>query len=165
MINKDDIQIRTLLLPGDLGYVAYLHGWIYSKECGYGLNFERYVLEGLGEFSRQYIPLRDRVWICEYNEKIVGFLAGVNRGDSVQLRYFIVVPEFRSFGLGKRLMALFMEYLKELNIQHAYLWTTNEQAVASSLYTRHGFRLTEEKASTVIDKPLIEQRYDWRREN
>lgn len=29
----DDIKIGTNLAPGDLGYVAYLHGRLYAEEC------------------------------------------------------------------------------------------------------------------------------------
>ena len=155
-----DINIRTRLLPGDLGYVAQLHGRLYAEECGYGLSFERYVLGGLHEFAGRYDPARDRVWICEYEERIVGFLMGFHREDSIQLRYFILLTEFRGEGLGKRLMDLFMDFLKEQGCGKAYLWTTNEQHAAISLYTRYGFRLTEEKTSEAFDKLLVEQRYD-----
>ncbi|HTI57960.1 helix-turn-helix domain-containing GNAT family N-acetyltransferase [Mucilaginibacter sp.] len=159
-IKPDEINIRTTLLPGDLGYIAFLHGKVYAEECSYGLNFEGYVLESLGEFAHQYNPYKDRVWICEHLGKIVGFLAAVNRGQSAQLRYFILLEEYRGMGLGKKLMDSFMEYLKEQRLSAAYLWTTNEQQTATALYKRYGFQLTEEKPSKAFDKELTEQRYD-----
>ncbi|HVS96459.1 MAG TPA: GNAT family N-acetyltransferase, partial [Puia sp.] len=81
-------------------------------------------------------------------------------GDSLQLRYFILLPEYRGRGLGRRLMDLFMIFLREAGYQRAYLWTTNEQQAAISLYTRYGFVLVEEKQSAAFGKPLIEQRYE-----
>jgi len=159
-IASDDIAIRTTLQPGDLGYVAYLHGKLYAEECGYGPNFEAYVLESIGEFEHQYDPAKDRVWVCEHAGRIIGFLAGVHRGDCVQLRYFIFLPEYRGIGLGKKLMDSFMAYMQEQSITKAYLWTSNEQHTAIALYARYGFKLAEEKPSTAFDKPLTEQRYE-----
>ncbi|MGN6640656.1 MAG: GNAT family N-acetyltransferase [Mucilaginibacter sp.] len=159
-VSLEDICIRTELLPGDLGYIAYLHGDIYAHECGYGINFEGYVLESLGQFAHQYKPARDRVWVCVHEQKIVGFLACVNRNQSVQLRYFIFLPQYRGIGLGKRLLDLFITFMKEKGIKKAYLWTTNEQLTATALYEKYGFRLTERKPSTAFDKRLTEQRYD-----
>jgi ribosomal protein S18 acetylase RimI-like enzyme len=160
MIDLADIQIRRELLPGDLGYIAYLHGLLYAKELGYGLNFEAYVLGGLQEFARQYDAKKDRIWVCSHKEKIIGSLVGFHRDDIVQFRYFIFLPEYRGIGLGKLLMNEFMEYMKEGECNKAYLLTTNEQQAAISLYTRYGFKLTEEKQSHAFDKPLIELRYD-----
>ena len=152
--------IRTTLQPGDLGYIAFLHGRIYDQESGYGIGFESYVLEGLGELGHQYDPRKDHVWIVEDNERIVGFLAGVSRGDSLQLRYFILLPEYRGKGLGRRLMDEFMRFLRTQNYHHAFLWTTNEQQAAIALYTRYGFRLTEEKRSDAFGKSLVERKYE-----
>lgn len=154
------VTIRTRLEPGDLGYVAYLHGRIYEKENQYGRSFESYVLEGLAEFGAQYDAEKDRVWVCVHGKEIVGFLAGVHRGDSLQLRYFILLPEYRGIGLGKRLMEQFVDYVRERGYRKVYLWTTNEQHAAISLYTRYGFRLTEEKESMAFDKPLVERKYE-----
>lgn len=155
------VTIRTKLEPGDLGYIAYLHGRIYDNENQYGLGFESYVLEGLAEFGARYDPAKDRVWVCEHGREKVGFLVGVNRGDSLQLRYFILLPEYRGMGLGKRLMDAFMEFVRERGYRRAYLWTTNEQHAAISLYSRYGFRLTEEKESMAFDKPLVERKYEY----
>ena len=159
-ITLADISIRTNLLPGDLGYVARLHGQIYYDECGYGPSFEGYVLETLGEFSRNYDPAKDRVWFCGHQGKIIGFLFGVHRGDRAQLRYFILLPEYRGIGLAKKLMDSFMVWMKEQCLTKAYLWTSNEQQTAISLYKKYGFRLTEEKPSMAFDKKLTEQMYE-----
>ncbi|PWV49057.1 GNAT family N-acetyltransferase [Chitinophaga sp. S165] len=159
-VSLNEIRLRNELLPGDLGYVAYLHGILYAKERGYGFNFEGYVLDGLGEFAHQYDATKDRIWVCEHEGKIIGFLMAFGREDSIQLRYFIFLPEYRGIGLGKKLMEEFISFMKERGVTRAYLWTTNEQEEAIGLYLRYGFRLTEEKKSDAFDKKLVERRYD-----
>ena len=159
-ITLNDIAIRTRLLPGDLGYVAYLHGDLYTRENGYGLSFESYVLSGLGEFGHDYDPEKDRIWMCEHDGKMIGFLLAQHRPAALQLRYFIFLPEYRGIGLGKKLMVEFIAFMKQCGVKNAYLWTTDEQHAAISLYTRFGFRLTEEKPSQSFGKNLTERRYD-----
>jgi len=161
-ISLDDILIRTDLRPGDIGYVTYLHGYLYHKEYGFDVGFEAYVAQGLHEFYRQYDPATNRVWVCEHAGKIIGFLLLMNRGKAAQLRYFILAPGYRGIGLGKKLMDLYMAFLKDCGYESSYLWTTHELHAAASLYTRHGFRLTEEKLSDAFGKPLTERRYDLR---
>lgn len=101
------------------------------------------------------------MWICEDEDHIIGFLLLMHRDErTAQLRYFYLEPEYRGIGLGNRLMQLFMDFLKEKGYKSAYLWTTNEQTAAASLYGRYGFKLTEEKESDVFGKLLIEQRFD-----
>ena len=161
-IRLSDIIIRTELKPGDIGYIIYLHGWLYKKEYNYGIEFESYVAAGLHEFYSQYDPLKDRVWICEHNNRIVGFLLLMHRNkDIAQLRYFLLKPEYRGIGLGNKLMKLYMEFYHSCRYQSSYLWTTDELPAAASLYMRHGFQLTQEKESTAFGKRLKEQRYDF----
>ena len=159
-ISLDDISIRTELRPGDIGYVIYLHGALYGKEYGYGIQFESYVAKGLCEFYEKYNPKRNRVWICEHERRMVGFLLLMDRGNAAQLRYFLIEPEYRGLGLGSRLLNLYMDFLRECGYTESYLWTTHELSTAALLYMRLGFKLTEEKESTAFGKPLKEQRYD-----
>src|SRR5437762_14367335 len=116
-ITLTDIHIRTELRPGDIGYVIYMHG---------RFGFETYVAASLAEFYQQYDPQKDRVWICEYKNKMVGFLLSMHRGDAAQLRYFILKPKYRGIGLGNKLMNLFVAHLKQCNYKASYLWTTDE---------------------------------------
>lgn len=159
-VTSDMISIRTELRPGDIGYVTYMHGALYHKEYGYGLQFESYVAKGLCEFYEKYNPQRNRIWACEHNDRMIGFLLLMDRGSTAQLRYFLVEPEYRGIGLGAKLLNLYMDFLHQCEYKASYLWTTHELDTAAFLYKRLGFILTEEKESTSFGKPLREQRYD-----
>ena len=161
MVELSDIRIRNSLVPGDIGYLIHMHGKLYGAEYGYGVQFEGYVATGFGEFYRNYDPAKDRVWICEHNGRIVGSLLLMHRKhNAAQLRYFLVDPEYRGIGLGKKLMEMYMEFLREAGYSSSYLWTTHELTSAAALYKRHGFALTEEVESSAFGKPLREQRYE-----
>ncbi|MEW6404669.1 MAG: GNAT family N-acetyltransferase [Chloroflexota bacterium] len=159
-VSLNDISIRTELRPGDIGYVTYMHGALYHREYNYGLQFESYVAKGLCEFYEKYTPERNRIWACEHNARIIGFLLLMDRGKAAQLRYFLIEPEYRGIGLGARLLNLYMDFLRDCGYRESYLWTTHELSTAAFLYQRLGFKLTEEKESMAFGKPLIEQRYD-----
>jgi len=159
-VKLSDVNIRTELKPGDIGYIIYMHGRLYKKEYNYGIEFETYVAAGLAEFYRQYDPQKDRVWVCEYKNRIVGFLLSMHRGDAAQLRYFILKPKYRGIGLGNKLMNLYMDHLKKCKYKSSYLWTTDELPASAHLYQKFGFTLTEQKPSTAFGKPVIEHRYD-----
>ena len=161
MVKLDDIEIRDSLEPGDIGHILHLHGLIYSRENGYGFPFEAYVAEGLAEFLRWYDASRDRVWICAHEGHIAGTLLLMHRdADAAQLRYFLIDPRYRGIGLGGKLMECFLRRLRECGYATSYLWTTSEQAAAITLYTKYGFRLTEEKMSTTLGRSVLEQRYE-----
>jgi DNA-binding MarR family transcriptional regulator/GNAT superfamily N-acetyltransferase len=159
-ISLTDINIRTELKPGDMGNLIYLHAQMYAQEYGYGLHFEGYVATTLHEFIEQYNPENQRVWVCEYLGKMIGFMLLMNRGKAAQLRYFIILPEYRGIGLGKKMMDLFLDFLQACRYESAYLWTTNEQQTAAYLYRKAGFKMTEEMESERFDKKVIEQKYE-----
>src|SRR5262245_33764069 len=109
-LSLSSIKIRTELLPGDLGNVTYLHGKLYTTEYGFGPEFEHYVAEGFLEFVRHYDPACNRIWACEHEGRLIGFMLLMNRGSAAQLRYFLIEHAYRGIGLGKHLMKLFMEF-------------------------------------------------------
>lgn len=95
-LTLEDIHIRTELRPGDPDDIIHLHGSIYHEEYNYGIAFENYVATGLHEFYQQYDPAKDRIWICEHNNSIIGCLLLIHRpGNAAQLRYFLVTKPYR----------------------------------------------------------------------
>jgi N-acetylglutamate synthase-like GNAT family acetyltransferase len=156
----DDIIIRSELRPGDIGYVAHLHGRVYAEEYNYGIEFEAYVAEGLAEFFRQYVVSRDRVWVGEHDGRMVGFMLLMHRGTAAQLRYFISEKEYRGIGLGGKLMRLFMDALGEMDYKSAYLWTAGGLDASAHLYRKHGFVLAEEKVTENFGIKTTEQKYE-----
>lgn len=160
MVPLDDIVIRNELQPGDIGYVISLHGRLYSREFGYGIDFESYVAKGLHDFYESYDPAKDRVWICEHESRIIGFLSLMNRGKSAQLRYFIIDPNYRGIGLGRKLMGLYMDFLRNAGYQSTYLLTSSDLVAARHLYKKYGFDLVEEIESEHFEKPSILQKYE-----
>jgi peptidyl-dipeptidase Dcp len=155
------VSIRTSLRPEDLDKIILLHRHLYADEFGYGKGFENHVVAGLHEFYNQYDVARDRVWICEAENDLIGFLLLMHRGnESAQLRFFVLRQGYRGQGLGNKLMGFFTAFMKEAGYSHAYLWTTSELQTAAALYKKYGFRLTVEKATSSFGKEVIEQRYD-----
>ena len=154
-------EVRNEFRPGDVGEIIKFHGLVYSREYGYDLTFEAYVAEGLVEFVKSFKPGKDRVWLVEDCGKIAGCIAVFGRSsDDAQLRWFLVHPDYRGKGLGKKLLSEAIEFCRRCGYRHIYLWTTSELYVARKLYTMFGFVKTEEKSHRVWGKELVEERYD-----
>ncbi|NSL86746.1 MarR family transcriptional regulator [Chitinophaga sp. Mgbs1] len=156
-----DIRIRYNLQPGDVGYLIYLHGELYARESGYNLEFESYVCKTFHDFLPTYNTNKDRVFLATCDNKIVGAVAIIGSSRHLaQLRWFIVHPDFRGKGLGKKLLQEAIDFCREKLYQKVYLLTTDMQATAIDLYKRNGFRKTGEKHLQQWGQQLYEQRFE-----
>lgn len=157
--NNEDITIRNWQ-PGDLGYIAHRHGVLYTAEYQLAPIFESYVLEGLLKFVRN--GEKGKIWIAECNGQIAGFIAIVGIDESkAQLRWFLIEPEFRGIGLGRRLVDQAMDYCRSQNYKHVLLWTFQGLDAACHLYAKQGFTMTEQVPNDTWRKGIIEERWDW----
>lgn len=162
MNNADkEIGIRSEMKPGDLGYIMYRQSKLYSEEYNYGVSFDTYVGESIGEFCQQYDPQLDRLWICERDTQIVGSILLMHRKEGeAQLRYFYLESDCRGLGLGNKLLQQVIDFAKERNYHKIYLWTENELDTALHLYRKFGFQFAEKKDSTHFGKSVVELRLD-----
>jgi len=152
------VRIRHVLEPGDLGMVVHLHGLIYAREYGLDTTFEPYVAKPLAEFAMRG---NGRLWVAERDGRIVGSIAMVDAGDNVgQLRWFLLVPEARGTGLGRRLLQEALAYGRERSYSRLYLWSFADLADALRLYERAGFKYTERKSGMVWGAMRTEVRMD-----
>jgi len=160
-IDTANITIRTDLRPGDIGYILYLHGVLYDQERNLDRNFEKYVAIGLVEFLGQYDEKKDRLWIVEDEGQMIGSIVIMGRSGKVaQLRFFLLRPEYRGLGLGKKLMRLALDFCKSAGYHSVYLWTTNEQQAAAHLCRHFGFKKSGEHPSSLWGKEVREDCYD-----
>jgi N-acetylglutamate synthase-like GNAT family acetyltransferase len=156
------VTVRHDLRPGDMGRVIALHGVLYAEEYGFEHGFEAYVAETVAEFGRLARPGLDRLWLAEREGRLVGCIAILGREDaSAQLRWFLVHPEARGSGLGRRLIDEALAFCRAADYRAVYLWTVNILDAAARLYVAAGFRKTQTKPpETLWGVNLAEERYD-----
>lgn len=159
-MKSDAIQLRTDLRPGDIGHLIYLHGILYAREYGFDRTFEAYVAGPLSEFARTTSD-RERLWIAERHERIVGCIAIVASTPEVaQLRWFLVDPSCRGIGLGRRLLDEAVAFSRASGYQSILLWTVSHLLAAAHLYRAAGFRKTEEIPGRRWGVEVVEEKYE-----
>ena len=79
---------------------------------------------------------------------------------SGQLRWFLLVPEVRGSGLGRRLLEAALAYGRERGFSRIFLWTFADLEGARRLYERAGFRITETKTGLIWGAERTELRME-----
>jgi GNAT superfamily N-acetyltransferase len=158
--SQDVLTVRTNLMPGDIGNIIRLHGVVYAREYGFDTTFEAYVAGPLAEFVHRRTD-RDRIWIAEQGDRLAGCIAIVGTSqEEAQLRWFLVDPSVRGFGLGKRLMHEALEFCKHCGYETVFLRTVSALTVAARLYRSFGFEKVEEKPAWQWGVQVVEEKYE-----
>ncbi|MCG3132267.1 MAG: hypothetical protein FLDDKLPJ_03100 [Phycisphaerae bacterium] len=174
------IVVRHDLRPGDLGAVVSLHGVVYAAEQGFDATFEAYVAGPLAEFVRTRGPC-ERLWIAERADRLIGCIAIVgagsrgalnhagegdasasDEGDAAQLRWFLVTPEARGAGLGRRLLGDAVAFARTCGYRSILLWTVSALKTAAALYRAAGFEKVEDKPGRMWGVDVIEEKFELR---
>lgn len=155
---RSEVAIR-MGKPGDLGYIAYRHGVLYTEEYNLDPVFERYVLESLMKYadSRQ----GGEIWVAEADGQVVGFIGLVRIDEeTAQLRWFLIEPEFRGIGLGKQLITAALDYCRQKKYKKVFLWTFQGLDVACHLYKSFGFIPTQQAENNIWKQGIMEEKWD-----
>jgi DNA-binding MarR family transcriptional regulator/GNAT superfamily N-acetyltransferase len=142
--------------PGDVGWIVWRHGVLYSQEYQYDERFEAMVAEIVAEFVKNFDPARERCWIAERPtaEKTTAERDGENLGSVVlvkesaavaKLRLLLVEPSARGLGIGKRLVDECVRFARETGYKKIMLWTQSELHAARGIYKNAGFQLVGKK--------------------
>ncbi len=155
----EEVILRDLEI-GDAGWLIEQHGVLYAREAGFDASFEALVAEILAEFIRNRDPACERGWIAEAGGQRLGSIFCVRHdGQTAKLRMFLLVPEARGRGLGKRLLQTCMGYARGAGYRGMVLWTHESHAAACALYRKAGWQMIGSKPVVSFGVPLVEQHW------
>jgi DNA-binding MarR family transcriptional regulator/ribosomal protein S18 acetylase RimI-like enzyme len=157
-------QAPYLLRPhqsGDMGWVVHRQGVLYAQEYGYDEAFEALVAEIVAKFVQHYDPKRERCWIAERDEAIVGSVFLVAGSKTVaKLRLLYVEPSARGLGIGGRLISECVRFARLAGYKKIILWTQSELDAARRLYKKAGFRVTGKEPHHSFSKDLVAETWE-----
>jgi len=95
------------------------------------------------------------VWVALSQDMMVGTVAAVVKDDSLYMRGMAVVPSGRGSGAGARLLEEVERYASGAGSRRVFLSTTPFLHAAIRLYSRSGFRRSDEGPHDLDGTPLF----------
>lgn len=142
----------------DAPWLTRQHQSLYARDEGFDDSFGALVAEILADFIAGHDPARERGWIAEADGVRLGSIFCVAAGPATaKLRLFLLTPEARGKGLGRRLLANCMEFARDVGYRDMVLWTHESHRAACALYAAAGWRITESKPVHSFGVDLVEQ--------
>jgi GNAT superfamily N-acetyltransferase len=158
---RDEVTIRELGRPGDLGWVVQAHGELYAKEYGWDATFEELVAGIVGEFATARDHARERAWIAERDGRRLGCVFCMKGEDerTARLRILLVDPAGRGHGIGTRLVDECLRFARAAGYERMTLWTNSVLTSARRIYQAAGFELVDEEEHHSFGKELVGQHW------
>ena len=130
-----DIKYRLMTIED---YEQAYALWIL---CGNGLNDKDDSREGIEKYLKRN-PTTSFVAVCD--EKIVGVLLCGHDGRRGIIQHACVSPDFRRFGIGKKLVELGLDALKDEEITKVLLVAFKKNEGGNAFWESQGFTLRED---------------------
>ena len=156
----NDIRMRPYD-PTDADWLSEAHGKLYAEAEGFDETFQPLVASILADFVARHDSEREAGWIAEQNGKPLGSIFCVRQSaDTAKLRLFLLMPEARGQGLGKRLLATCMDFARACGYARMTLWTHESHRAACALYRAAGWSLVSSKPVHSFGVDLVEQAWE-----
>lgn len=157
---SDDVTLRAYG-PGDFDWLVDLHGRHYAQTDGFDATFAPLVATILRDFEAQHDADREQGWVAVRGGMRLGSIFCVRLDDmTAKLRLFILVPEARGIGLGKRMLDTCMGFARRRGYARMQLWTHESHAAACALYRASGWTCRSSTPVHSFGVDLVEQAWE-----
>jgi RimJ/RimL family protein N-acetyltransferase len=160
-LDRDQIEIRRRLRPGDARAIAELHRRVYGPEYGMNDEFVAAVAVALEQAVASGWPQdRGAVWIVEQDGRARGSLALTAEAERRgQLRWFVLEAPLRGRSLGRSLLSELLRTARRAGMQRLELDTFSALQAAARLYRSAGFELVSERERSDWGPLIVYQHY------
>lgn len=153
----EDVTLRPFRAE-DAPWLVERHATLYARDEGFDDSFGQLVAGILDAFLAGHDPARERGWIAEAGGQRLGSIFCVALdGECAKLRLFLLVPEARGRGLGRRLLTTCMDFARAAGFARMQLWTHESHRAACALYAELGWRLEDSRPVRSFGVDLVEQ--------
>ena len=145
----------------DADWLIAQHGRLYRIDEGFDQSFEALVADIVADFLHRHDPECEQGWIAEQAGKRLGSIFCVRLDPATaKLRLFLLLPEARGLGLGKRLLETCMAYARNRGYSRMQLWTHESHRAAGALYAATGWRLVSANPARSFGVDVVEQNWE-----
>ncbi|MEX0338967.1 MAG: GNAT family N-acetyltransferase [Arenibacterium sp.] len=147
--------------PEDTDWLSAAHGRLYAEAEGFDETFQPLVAGILADFVAGHDASCEAGWIAEQNGQRLGSIFCVRHSaDTAKLRLFLLMPDARGQGLGKRLLQTCMGFARRSGYTRMSLWTHESHRAACALYRAAGWQLVSSKPVHSFGIDLVEQAWE-----
>ncbi|MGP6086520.1 GNAT family N-acetyltransferase [Antarctobacter jejuensis] len=147
--------------PGDVDWLVEMHGWLYARDEGFDESFPALVREILETFAVEQDPSCERAFIAWEGDQRLGSIFCVRAdAETAKLRLFLLMPQARGKGLGKRLLTECMGFARACGYRRMVLWTHESHRAACALYEKSGWRLVRTEPAHSFGVDVVEQGWE-----
>lgn len=155
----NDVSLR-LFGPNDAAWLVQRHGALYAQSDGFDDTFAPLVAGIIATFLADHDPGREAGWVAERNGRRLGSIFCVAAGPSTaRLRLFLLEPDARGVGLGKRLLNTCTAFARSAGYRDMMLWTHESHRAACALYRAAGWQMANSRPVHSFGVDLIEQHW------